>query len=737
MRFHLSRSNLLVNTVFVFAMSVGNFTAAQPSDLPRKVSDASGQAYRLIEANHFEMGARDSGDFRKDHTGFEEIDNNNRHAVILSQPFYLATTEVTVGQFRRFVEATTYLTTAEQNIAGIVGWDPVDDERGRVKSSFRTDPKFTWRNPGFQQEDSHPVVGVSYHDAKAYCDWLNKQGDETYRLPTEAEWECACRAGSSDYFSFGSVYRNKIQQHANVANVELEKASPGRASLQWLFDVESDSGDQYAFTAPVGTYLASPWGLHDMHGNVWEWCEDRYLDTFYDQFKSPGHAQFRNRAIDPLCMERWNEHGQWQVIRGGSWFVSPQQSRSASRGVLNAKDAACYVGFRVVRDVPKAARAAAKVDHDRSEAAVAWFQEHAREVREFHAGNLRIDIPAEALNDEAFGYFADLNYAVDLMVRPPGNIASETITRFCCIETLTGFGLATHCDDITTDTFAFLADKANLQWLQITGTGSLSNEQIQPHLLTEKLRSMSLQGDGITDEGLSQIPPQPLLETLHLSSTKCAGETLFHVAGGSEVLRDVSFAHLTDAAAKELAKFPSLQSINCQNSPITGEAIKSLATLRKLTTLHLSNCKNLTDDDFPPLAQLYHLRQISLDGTAAGDATVGALAESISLRDLRIGSENLTDRGLADICRMIPLNDLTIFAEATAVTDAGFRDSWKLVNLRGLTVYAPKVSGTGFGTLAELSKLKRLSIRREGTAMTEEQVEKLRGQLTDLKVEVR
>lgn len=709
---------------------------AQPKPLPLTVTDATGQAYRLIAAGHFEMGSRDTNSFRKDHPKLNETDNTPEHAVILSQPFYLATTEVSVAQFRAFVDATQYVTTTEQSKAGIVGWNPVDDERGRVKSSFRSDASFTWRRTGFAQADSHPVVGVSYHDARAYCDWLSQQGDEHYRLPTEAEWEYAARAGTTTEFSFGDDYRDTIHQRANIANVELEKESAGRASLQWLIDLESNNSDGFAFTAPVGTYPANPWGLHDMHGNVWEWCEDRYLDTYYDRFKSPGHSELRKRAIDPVCTDRWNEYGQWQVIRGGSWFVSPQQSRSAGRGVFNAQDAACYVGFRVARNVPKSVRDVAKTKHDESEAALQWFRENATEVREYHVGQIRIELSAENLTDEVFRYFKDLNDPVDLMIRPPGNIDSNTISKLGCIRTLTGFGLATYCPDMTNQTLALLADHPELEWLQITGTGSLTDEQLFPHLSSKTLRAIAVQGDGITDDGLLQLRPQSMLQTLHVNSTSCKGETLSSFASGSP-LRDVGFGHLTDAGARQLATFTSLQTINCERSPISGRAIRSFATLRKLTTLHLSQCKDLRDEDLLPLASLYHLRQLSLNDTAAGDATVHALTGSVSLRDLRLGSQNLTDQGMAQLANMIPLRALSITAEATQVTDRGFHDFWKLANLQTLTAHAPQVTGTGFTPLSELPEFKRLNLSMNSTAITDERIQQLQKLLIDVEVSAR
>lgn len=262
-----------------------------------------------------------------------------RHPVKISKAFRLGATEVTVAQFRAFVEATSHVTDAEKKGArGFV----------RAKGEFETGAAYTWKNPGFPQDDEHPVVCVSWSDATAYCAWLGKRDKAVYRLPTEAEWEYACRAGSTGFLNFGDDPA-LAPKHANLADVDLEKAHKGLTLRQQAVDVAKDPGDGHAYTAPVGRYPANAFGLHDMHGNVWEWCLDRYQRFHYKQFEP---RKMKAAVVDPQGPEKGDEHGEWRVLRGGSWAVDAVSARASSRLWNEAGDAFCYVGFRVLREVP-------------------------------------------------------------------------------------------------------------------------------------------------------------------------------------------------------------------------------------------------------------------------------------------------------------------------------------------------------------------------------------------------
>jgi len=232
----------------------------------------------------------------------DEVDERPRHRVRITQGFFMGTTEVTVGQFAEFVEATGYRTDAEKG----------DGADGRAGKTWETRKDLTWRNPGFAQTDSHPVVGVSWNDAEAFCEWLSGQEESRYRLPTEAEWEYSCRAGSKGlYAGNGSV--DDIAWH--------------RWNCEWKIQ-------------PVGTKQANAWGLYDMHGNVWEWCADWYGKGYYRQ--SP--------TDDPKGPDGPGDNGR-RVVRGGSWRALPKIGRSAFRARSRPEHRNDDCGFRVCLDL--------------------------------------------------------------------------------------------------------------------------------------------------------------------------------------------------------------------------------------------------------------------------------------------------------------------------------------------------------------------------------------------------
>jgi formylglycine-generating enzyme required for sulfatase activity len=235
-----------------------------------------------------------------------------QHEVKISKPFYLAIHAVTVGQFRRFVQDTGYQTEAESSGEGSYAFDGKE---------VKTNKDRNWRSPGFIQADDHPVTCVSWNDAVRYCEWLSRRDGKTYRLPTEAEWEYSCRGGrlSSQPFGIGDGRSLSSTQ----ANFNGDDPYGGAAK-----------GPVLERTCPVGSYPANDWGLHDMHGNVLQWCRDWFDAGYYK----------RSPRLDPLCDDGEQKD---RVLRGGSWFFIAGDCRAARRFWFEPGIRYNLVGFRV------------------------------------------------------------------------------------------------------------------------------------------------------------------------------------------------------------------------------------------------------------------------------------------------------------------------------------------------------------------------------------------------------
>ena len=195
-------------------------------------------------------------------------------------------------------------------------------------SKFEIDQAKDWRNPGYAQEDPHPVACVSWEDAKAYVVWLSGRTGKAYRLLTEAEWEYAARAGTTTRRFWGDD-GDQSCAYANGADQTTKAQVPG-----WNYLI-ANCNDRYAYTAPVGSYRANAFGLYDMLGNVGEWMEDCWNEN-YNSAPTDGRDWTAGN-----CSQR--------VLRGGSWSFNPQFLRAAYRFRLTSANRYFYVGFRVAR----------------------------------------------------------------------------------------------------------------------------------------------------------------------------------------------------------------------------------------------------------------------------------------------------------------------------------------------------------------------------------------------------
>lgn len=276
---------------------IGSLTAFAQTNPQQELSLDLGSGLQLelvlILPGSFQQGAPTSEPGRED--------DETQRQVTITEPYYIGKYPVTRGQFARFVETTRHRTDAERGESG--GYGVVD---GKLTQR----PGFSWRNPGFSQTDDHPVVIVTAQDAKAFSQWLGKRSGRTVALPTEAQWEYACRAGTT-----GAHYLEPLD------------------SIGWH---RGNSGGQ---THLVGEKKPNAWGLYDLYdlyGPVWQWCSD-----WYAPYPS-------GPATDPLQTNRNLSDKPRQVLRGGSFISGDSHARSASRYRNDPLSRNADNGFRIV-----------------------------------------------------------------------------------------------------------------------------------------------------------------------------------------------------------------------------------------------------------------------------------------------------------------------------------------------------------------------------------------------------
>ena len=255
-----------------------------------------------IEGGCFRMGSPESEKGR----GHDE----RRHRACV-EAFSIGKYEVTRGQYAAFVRET-------GNAVGGACWT-------YQSTGWDIDSEWNWRSPGHAQGDTHPAVCVSLEEAEAYARWLSEQTGRQYRLPTEAEWEYAARAGTETSRYWGGD-PSRACDYANAADQTAKETYPDWTILACR--------DGHVHTAPVGGYRANGYGLHDMLGNVWEWTCSEYDEGY-------GGAEQR-------CT---SGNGGHRVLRGGSWVDEGLGSvRSAVRSGSGSDSRWDFLGFRLAQD---------------------------------------------------------------------------------------------------------------------------------------------------------------------------------------------------------------------------------------------------------------------------------------------------------------------------------------------------------------------------------------------------
>jgi len=281
-------------------------------DLPGKTP-----AMVVIPTGSFQMGAPDNED---DHKAAE----TPQHQVTIGKGFAMARSAITVGQFREFVRASGYVPDSVK----LDGASVYDEQSG----ALRDDPRATWQDDyaGHRAGENLPVVNISWGDAKAYADWLSQRTGKVYRLPSEAEFEYALRGGTTTRYWWGDGTPTHLVENLTGSG---DRSHIGR---RWSNSFRGYS-DGYWGPAPVMTFAANPFGLYDINGNVSEWVQDCWHESYVS---APNDG---SGWLNPGCSTH--------VVRGGSWGSSPDQVNSAYREGADGSMRSGRVGFRVLREL--------------------------------------------------------------------------------------------------------------------------------------------------------------------------------------------------------------------------------------------------------------------------------------------------------------------------------------------------------------------------------------------------
>ncbi len=478
-----------------------------------------------------------------------------QHRVVITKPFLMGATEITVGQFKKFA-ATGYQTEAEK--------------------SAKDAKSVTFLNPSHAVTDNSPAAAIAWKEAVAYCEWLSEKEQVSYRLPTEAEWEYACRAGTTTQYSFGD----------DVALLDQYAWYNKNARLT---------------SYPVGSKPSNSFGLLDMHGSLAEWCQDCFDEKWYE-----------NRLqVDPSGSHSGSE----RLTRGGNWGFHASHCRSAFRQSHPATLHHRHVGFRVVRDLTTAsppagitpqATASKLFMHD--PAFPAW-------VKQVQA------MPADKQGDAVFQKFLEINSGMDPKRRPEREIKDGAVVKW-------GFSSAHKLVDLSP-----LRALSKLQSLVLSTTQEL--EDLSPleglplsslHLHLNKVTSLApLKGLPLTSLVISFTPVEDLSPIAGMRLQKL----VLHACRPKDlaVLRGLPVTEL-HIGALGVRDFSPLQGLPVQKLELSGGFMSDFTLLKDMPLTEL-RCSAFPVADLTPLHTRKDLRLVTLEGTKVTADGVAALQKAL------------------------------------------------------------------------------------------------------------
>ncbi len=302
------KKHLLYILIISFVLFVPVINQAEEEKDTAYTDALTGIEFVYVKGGCFDMG---------DTFGVGYDDEAPIHEVCVNG-FYIAKYEVTVEEFKIFVRDTGYKTDAEKEGYG----KTINNDATKLIDKEGA----SWRNPGFFQNNKHPVVLVSWNDVAAYVEWLNSKTGIKYRLPTEAEWEYATRSGGKRHkYSWGNGYPRDRMANSPLSNELYPK-----------FQIW-DGDDRYIYSAPVGSSKVNELGLYDLTGSVSEWCSDWYSEDYYAE-------RVKHNPKGPT-------QGSSKVFRGGSCHCQPRYARASLRLFSTPSYRYYYLGFRLARNM--------------------------------------------------------------------------------------------------------------------------------------------------------------------------------------------------------------------------------------------------------------------------------------------------------------------------------------------------------------------------------------------------
>jgi formylglycine-generating enzyme required for sulfatase activity len=511
--------------------------------VPVEFANTSGMKFQLISPGTFTMG---SSPKEIEHAlslvgdGWEmdriPVEGPARE-VEITQPFYMGVTEVTVGQFRQFVEEAKYV---------------VGDDR--------------WKQPGFDQFDDYPVVFVSWDDAVAFCAWLSKKEGKTYRLPTEAEWEYSCRAGKvGTQYCFGDD------------DADLEKYA-------WY---GKNSG---ARTHPVGKLKPNDWGLYDMHGNAWEWCQDYYDPNYYktSRKKDPPGGTGRGRVLRGGAWDCWATVDCRSAFRDHSPGPGFRKLNTGFRIVLVVSPPAGVGTERGAKDKPSSTAIAPFADADVQRIAALPAEEQAEEVR-------------KELMRRNPGFDGKVEHKIEGGVVTELRIVTDKVTDIAPIRVWGALRVLDFSGTWTGEPHGLLADLTPLKGMNLAG-----------------LTHLNLSNTKVTDAGLATFKNCKNLTHLELRCTRVS---------------DAGLVHFQDCKA--------LTQLMLVNTKVSDMGLASFKDCKDLQELDLWGTK-VTDAGLIHFKDCKALRWLVLEYTQVSDAGL-AHFKGVPLRLLRIDNTGITD----------------------------------------------------------------------------------------------